>query len=268
MTVKLRMVGFCGVDDSVHPELLALISRRYPWIEWGVLFRPDMEGQPRYATQEWVQRLSLLQNRGAEKGMRLAGHLCGERCQQVLDGDGEFVAALSALGFGRVQINATAANKVFVDPAKLSVYAGNLLQVMASAPDVEFIFQLNDETRGIWDAMVNLPTPRPAPANVSVLFDASCGLGVEASEYPSPLPDIPCGYAGGIGPSNIADVLVSVEAAAQDEPIWIDMESSLRVLISDNKAAPPKDAFSIDKAFTCVLAAERFFLAADNFFED
>lgn len=255
---NLRAVGFCGVDDSVHPEMLTLISRRYPWIEWGVLFRPDMEGQPRYATQEWVQRVSL-QKRG-ELNMQLAGHLCGERCQQVLDGHGEFVASLSKLGFGRVQINATAANKVFVDPAKLTVYANNLITVMESAPEIEFIFQLNDETRGIWDAMVSTSDPHPAPGNVSVLFDASCGLGVEASEYQSPLPDIPCGYAGGIGPSNITAVLAAVEAAARGMPIWIDMESSLRVFIADKPQMPLRDVFSIDKAFACALAAENSFM--------
>ena len=47
--------------------------------------------------------------------MRLAGHLCASRCQEVLDGNFPFVKSLAALGFGRVQINATAANNVTVN---------------------------------------------------------------------------------------------------------------------------------------------------------
>ena len=37
----LRALGFCGVDDSVDPNLLGIISNSYPFVEFGVLFRPD-----------------------------------------------------------------------------------------------------------------------------------------------------------------------------------------------------------------------------------
>mmetsp|Transcript_8165 Transcript_8165/g.11726 ORF Transcript_8165/g.11726 Transcript_8165/m.11726 type:complete len:94 (-) Transcript_8165:559-840(-) len=53
-STKLRTLGFCGADDSVHPNLLGLISQSYPLVE----FRPDKEGQPRYATKKWVARLA------------------------------------------------------------------------------------------------------------------------------------------------------------------------------------------------------------------
>jgi hypothetical protein len=43
----LRYMGFCGVDDSVSSLALSLISEHYPWVEWGILFRSDKEGQPR-----------------------------------------------------------------------------------------------------------------------------------------------------------------------------------------------------------------------------
>jgi hypothetical protein len=38
--LNLRAMGFCGADDSVDPTLLQLLSTKYSWIEWGVLFRP------------------------------------------------------------------------------------------------------------------------------------------------------------------------------------------------------------------------------------
>ncbi len=37
----LRKLGFCGVDDSVSPEALGMIFHSYPFVEFGVLFRPD-----------------------------------------------------------------------------------------------------------------------------------------------------------------------------------------------------------------------------------
>jgi hypothetical protein len=97
-SLNLRAMGFCGVDDSVDPALLQLISTRYSWVEWGVLFRPgrtirfslvirkltmiDLESTPRYPSWQWVQRLGEV-NKENGSIMRLAGHLCQSRCQEV-----------------------------------------------------------------------------------------------------------------------------------------------------------------------------------------
>jgi hypothetical protein len=75
-SIKLRKLGFCGVDDSVSPRALGMIYNAYPFVEFGVLFRPDKEGQPRYATKEWVDELSII---ASSSSMTLAAHLCGER---------------------------------------------------------------------------------------------------------------------------------------------------------------------------------------------
>ena len=123
----LRVMGFCGADDSVNQEILETISARYPWIEWGVLFRPDKEGEPRYyllgavdsvkylkdielgryASWAWVERLAEVNAKAGSK-MRLAAHLCGSRCDEVLRGDPKFVTQLQSLGFRRVQVVAAA----------------------------------------------------------------------------------------------------------------------------------------------------------------
>ena len=117
--LQLRAFGLCGVDDSVDPELLGLISQRFPFIEWGVLFRPDKEGTPRYATMAWVKRFCALSKDSSDGSgaklsvaLKLAGHLCGSRAVQVLEGDAAFVKEIAGLGFGRVQINATSQNGV------------------------------------------------------------------------------------------------------------------------------------------------------------
>lgn len=264
MALNLRVMGFCGADDSVAPEHLAVISHRFPWIEWGVLFRPDLEGTARYATWAWVERLSRAKSmmEGGADRLKLAGHLCASRCQQILDGDASFAMQLHGLGFGRIQINATAANKVQVDPAKLDMYASNIRSCMAAVPEIEFIFQLNDETRGIWSCIQAQVPAEPIPQNMSILYDASCGLGVLASEYPAPLDGLPCGYAGGIGPSNLGQVLLAVERASNGLPVWIDMESSLRVNVTDKQSPAPNDVFSLDKCFACAIEGAHIFQRA------
>jgi hypothetical protein len=109
----LRALGFCGADDSVHPNFLAVISHAYPLVEIGVLFRPDKQGQPRYASIKWVEQLSAVASQMGGNKMKLAAHLCGTHVNDVLNDKGDaFLSQLTAWSFRRVQINATAVNGV------------------------------------------------------------------------------------------------------------------------------------------------------------
>jgi hypothetical protein len=143
--LPLRALGFCGCDDSVHAEILHMISASYPFVEWGVLFRPDKEGQPRYATMEWVEKELHPEWRKGNGAMRLAAHLCGERVNEVLRGEGEFLTKLAELGFRRVQINATQVNGV--DTEDLKGKAEVLRGLMGQFGFLEFIIQRSDEVR-------------------------------------------------------------------------------------------------------------------------
>jgi len=234
---SLRALGFCGVDDSVHPNLLAILAHSYPAVEFGVLFRPDKEGQPRYATVSWVERLSRINE------MRLAAHLCGSRVNEVLEGKDDFLFQLDKWGFQRVQINATAVNGV--DTSHLAESVPPLISIIRKFPQLEFIIQKNEETRPLWEELLKAGSP----GNVSMLVDESKGTGVAAKSWPSPTGEQEIGYAGGIGPSNIHQVLKDVTAAAKGHAFWIDMESSLRSVKNG------KDVFDLDKCYQIIEAA-------------
>jgi hypothetical protein len=178
MTLNLRAMGFCGVDESIDPKLLQLLSNHYPWVEWGILFRPDLEGAPRYPRPNWLQKLSDSAKSSGSR-MNLAGHLCGSRCQEILQGDFRFVSSLENLGFKRIQINATAANNVLIKLTDIDEYVNNIRKCMLAVPTVEWIVQCNEETRCI----VYQPLLADPPHNMSILFDASCGLGVPMTEF-------------------------------------------------------------------------------------
>lgn len=259
-TLNLRYMGFCGADDSVAPELLQVLSLHYPWVEWGFLLRPDMEGSPRYPTKNWIDKVTSF-NKQTGEVMRFAGHLCGSRCQQVIDGDYSYVKELAKMGFGRIQVNATSANNVVLNSNQFEEYAENLLQGMSQVPELEWIIQANNESKGIWEILITKPA-----SNMSILFDSSCGMGKLLSEFPAPFtnPDIKCGYAGGIGPSTIREVLFHVAKAAEGKAVWIDMESSLRVFVRD-KDAPEKDSFSINKCFECIQVGVELGLSVGKF---
>eukprot|EP00939_MAST-03C_sp_MAST-3C-sp1_P003851 g3851.t1 len=255
-SLRLRYFGLCGVDDTVgDPELLYLISLKYPKIEWGVLFRPDKEGEPRYATKKWVQRLTETPK---SRKMNLAGHLCGSRCREVLEGDASFVRSLAKLGFKRVQVNATKANGV--DSSELSKRVESFRSAVLAVPEIEWILQMNKETEALWKPFEKHAGTSSCPKNISLLFDASCGMGILPSSFAPPHPVLSCGYAGGLGPKNIAAVLKKIEnvvSASKDSTkkhpgVWTDMESSLR------EKRDGADCFSVHKAFRCAALAAEF----------
>jgi len=254
--MNLRALGFCGADDSIHPNQLAVISNVYPFVEWGVLFRPDKEGQPRYASLEFVQSLSFVvkkYNDVSDSPMKLAAHLCQRRVNDVLDGDSEFIEKLQQWGFRRVQINATAVNGV--NTSRLGESIPNFLSVVQKFPNLEFILQKNEETRPLWEGILNLHDDSLGsgkvgylPKNVSMLLDESKGTGVLSDTWPSPPEEYEIGYAGGIGAENVTDVLRKVQSAAGTRSVWIDMESKLR---STKNGA---DIFDLDKCYKVIHA--------------
>lgn len=239
-------VGFCGVDESVTPDQIIAISKRAPWVEWGVLFRPDKVGEPRYPSMGYVKTLCRKIQRG-DVPVRLAAHLCALRVDQVLSGDPSFVQELCGLGFQRVQINATSANGVHT---LAKGHVPLLLHCIKSVPCIEWILQYNDETRETWEIVLN---DDDEIHNISVLFDDSLGTGVTRTDFPTPNTDVPCGYAGGIGYKNIKSILSSInDSAFTDRAPWIDMESSLRETDSNGK-----DIFSMSAVLKCVEEIEK-----------
>mmetsp|Transcript_18102 Transcript_18102/g.37254 ORF Transcript_18102/g.37254 Transcript_18102/m.37254 type:complete len:343 (-) Transcript_18102:240-1268(-) len=256
--MKLRAVGLCGVDDSVHPKQLVLYAHLYPFVEFGVLFRPDKEGQPRYPSQEWVRLLSetvRVRNKNSNSNtttiknkMKLAAHLCERRVDEVLRGDDTFVQQLHDWGFGRVQINATAVNGVDTSVFHLQQeseseleseqersrsqsqspsFVQDFLSVVRKHPELEFILQKNDETKPLWEGVLkhcDCNQQQQFPSNISMLVDESKGTGVLPKHWPPipPLTPYSIGYAGGIGPDNIGSVLDQIEEANTNNSNSID----------------------------------------------
>ena len=294
--ILLKAVGLCGVDNSIHPNQLIMYSIFYPFIEFGILFRPDKEGQPRYPTMDWVIKLSVaVQNYNHNNritNMKLAAHLCERRVDEVLKyGDDTFIKQLIEWGFQRVQINATAVNGVDTsifdndtssssssDHSSSSVdFVTNFLSVVSNNTNIEFIIQKNNETQPLWEGIIDKLNDNSSATtynNISFLLDESKGTGVLPINgcWPS-IPkslqnlkstcDINIGYAGGIGPLNVKDVLENITESKQsnnnngneyennndtdtDTIFWIDMESKLRSIKND------KDVFDLDKCYQVI----------------
>jgi hypothetical protein len=99
----------------------------------------------------------------------------------VLDGNYSFINELFSLGFKRVQINATKANNVIIDMQNIPTIIANIRKSISNLPGIEWILQYNEETRCICDDLLFSPL-----SNMSVLYDSSCGLGIEMTDFPTP----------------------------------------------------------------------------------
>lgn len=236
----IRMITFCGVDDSIDPRLLGIVCQCYPLVEFAVLMRQDMAGQPRYASPDWIQRLARVQAK-SDGRMNLAAHLCGSFVKEVLEGNDSIITRLKEIKFQRIQLNVS--SKYGVNTHDVSSYVEKFLEVAAKHTDIEIAIQLNDESRPLW---IGILGAGEVPKNVSFLFDPSMGRG-EVPESWTPAPKgYKVGYAGGIGLGGrnmTRRMLEEILGVGNGQAVWVSMESSLRC------TKDGKDVFNLEKAY-------------------
>mmetsp|Transcript_23060 Transcript_23060/g.46137 ORF Transcript_23060/g.46137 Transcript_23060/m.46137 type:complete len:296 (+) Transcript_23060:75-962(+) len=267
---KLAALGFCGADDSVNHRHLILLGKSYPTIEWGILFRPDKEGQPRYATRQWVCRLAELLRQNdvatAPPPIRLAAHLCGSHVNNLLSSSTDtscannidtFLTELYNWGFRRVQVNATAVNGVHTERLGEKATIQSFLRTTAAHLKLEFIVQKNKETLPLWNGLLE---QEALPENIVFLHDESKGTGKEASTWSTDPQFVTSsrkivGYAGGIKPVNVGKVAQDTIKACQEsggKEFWIDMESGVRSKVISASGKEEEDIFDLSKCYECI----------------
>jgi hypothetical protein len=122
-----------------------------------------------------------------------------------------------------------------------------MIGLMKSYESKEFIFQYDNINPAIHVAAA-------AGVNCSALFDLSHGQGILPEQWPDTLPNIKCGYAGGLGPDNLEDQIISIEQKSGDTPIWIDMETKVRTDREDLGLS----IFDMNKVEECLKIAAKF----------
>lgn len=202
---KPRLVTFTGVDDWTDPLALVDLAAQYP-VEFGVLMikNPSQTRWPeRYPSQRTIERLF-------GRGLRLSAHICGQYARDILS-QGRCGLEPLLQPFTRAQINDRS-------PAfEAGTLAGWHQEVgFAATPDSMPILQSRDA--------MGFPS---RSLEVTWLFDASGGNGIEPPRWPSAQPDDGfVGYAGGLSAYNVSRVLAQI--AQIEHPYWIDMESGVR----------------------------------------
>lgn len=237
----LQRCTLTGIDESTDFADIWALSDRYPFVEFGVLFsvtqsRMDTKDANRYPSIEWIEALAAeaRQRPGPQFALHVCGRAVGDFLDVVNDGNshGPYLGDIRPLldVFGRIQLNLRAVMST----------AEGIRNAVRHYPEHTFITQHNEANQRLTDELSGL-------VGHAVLFDQSGGRGVSpAAGWSAPVAGKYCGYAGGLGPANLAHQLVAIEAAANGHPYWVDMEGRLR---------DDEDQFDIARAHECLAIA-------------
>lgn len=209
MTMILDRVTVTGADDSTNPEALLLLSKKYPFVEWGILLSKSQEGRFRFPSVLWLQGLYKISD-----ALNLSGHICGQWVRKICTGEDDFFIDRQALVpmFKRLQLNFHRHSHRMLDEPFAKLLKRN---------PVQYIFQLDDVNNWILDYA------QEAGIDAVPLFDLSGGAGRLPEHWPKARPGY-CGYAGGLSPHNVEQELRQIAQAAGDNRVWIDVETHVR----------------------------------------
>ncbi|UDF03030.1 phosphoribosylanthranilate isomerase [Asticcacaulis sp. AND118] len=189
-------IAFTGLDTpDLIPGLIRL-SQRYP-IEWGILIDDTRKDDPLFPDAAARQRFL------ETPGLRFAAHVCGQAAHEIANAPD--AACIDLSGFQRVQVNHS--------------FAGS------TAAQIEHTVRFG-RRNGI-RMLLQCSETFPEDSRLDWLFDTSFGTGQAPARWPA-LPNGPfCGFSGGIGPHNAAEVVRAINAP-KGRLYWIDMESRIR----------------------------------------
>jgi len=239
--MTIRSITLTGVDQTTNLYRLAAITRaaRAVRVEWAVLYSPERAGGGgRYPSLSGIRAFSQF---AARHHLSTAIHVCGTGIDELLSSN---AAALElTAGFGRVQLNFDQQKRQF--PL-------HRLEALIRTLNRPVITQHNEMN----DRVSRLIT---APGH-QLLVDSSRGAGISPRSWPQPTTPKPTGYAGGLGPDNLSEAAIQIEAVAgvDSHRTWVDMESKL---------IGPEGRFDVRLAERCVdiirMNAERIVLESD-----
>ena len=215
-------ISFAGIDEHTNiNDLIKLTEygeQHDITVEFGVLLsgRNGEEGNNRYPSIDYMKEL-------ADKGLNLSLHLCGKHTGELmkhgtLEGVKELLGRELFNSFQRIQVN---------------VVGRKTKAPFLDVEGKEIIIQMNTNEKYSNSRLENYISGKNG--KVVFLSDTSGGKGKSGSYQ--------CygtswqGYAGGITPENVLDVIEEVNAISQGGEYWLDLESGCR----------ENEWFSVDK---------------------
>ena len=203
-------ITLTGADERTDVGLLAGLDA-----EIGLLYTATPEGRNRYPRWEWISA-------AAAELPRASLHVCGRGARELL-----MAGVLDVGSFQRLQVNGA------LEPE-------NVEALCCLYPEHTIITQHHPRNRALLAVEAD---------NHAVLIDGSGGRGISPDGWEPPVTGKACGFAGGLGPDNLASEGAAICAVARPG-WWADMEGKLRV----------DDWFSTELAAECVTVFRRLLI--------
>lgn len=242
--MPLTRVTITGADDATHPHDLVAISQRFPFVEWGILVGSSTG--PRFPSMNWIGKLIWNANEYTSPQPALSLHVCEKYLSEITKG---YSSLYNDLGddlfrFQRVQLNWHGKPQSPEVAVQILTAFSNLVHLCPISWSPTIIFQLDGVNNDLW----RMVSDRFACAG---LFDTSHGAGVLPGDWPLASTEIPCGWAGGLGPENLESEIVKIDGRAIPAvDWWIDMETRVRTKCGQR--------LDIDRVTRCLEIAEPF----------
>lgn len=213
----LKQVTITGADDSIEPIELVDLTKRFPFVEWGILLSSSSMGKNRFPSHKWLVELCRVWESTIH--MTISFHVCGSWVRDICAGN--WTPLFTNIGetlncAKRIQLNFHTYKHLLTEnfvPTSLK---------RCKDQDWQLIFQCD----GVNDHLVS--SARKDGLNAVPLYDKSGGAGIVPSEWTVSTENVYSGYAGGLGPDNLANEIPKIVEAAQDNAYWIDMETKVR----------------------------------------
>lgn len=208
--MKVNKVVIAGVDHTCDIKELEQLKKTYPFIEWGVLLSKHNQGKLRYPNHDWLKEFLDSETGG------ISAHLCGGYPRDIFEeGAYSYLDSLSKK-YSTVQMN----YNFLKTQGKWRLF--NIVRFLRKCNDigVNIIFQNHKGNEPMVDMFELWP-------NFRVLNDASGGNGKLITELPKPKKCY-TGYAGGIDPDNVEDIINRLQDMGPKDNVWIDLESGVR----------------------------------------
>jgi len=188
-------ITLTGADERTDVAALLTLLAAHPTLEIGLLYSATPEGRSRYPSLDWITTAAR------QLAGRCAIHVCGLLARAQLQA-GELHDVVRHAR--RVQVNGD------VSREQLPLLAAQVHQLIT-----QYNHRITDLSH------------TGAAGNHHLLVDASGGRGLGPSQWHRPATCKSVGFAGGLGPNNLAAELERILPVAQGN-WWIDMEESLR----------------------------------------
>lgn len=201
----LTTVTITGADDNTDIAQLKELSAEFPFVEWGLLMSLKRTGlEPEYPSLRW---LSEFGKTTCAKSVHLCGSLARNAYSDRLEQHLDMIHCIVG-GVDRVQLNMVELNPIEDEwIGWLDSHGTQLILQTKSFADCEHLLS----------------------ESVTALHDVSGGTGVRATQFDYPLHHNYCGFAGGLTPDNVGDVVKEIVNNGKGEfEFWVDTQSGVR----------------------------------------